>query len=204
MAQEDGVKSIIHLLTPHIAVQNNEDLGSIVIMMCGVSGPSLTHHGPRNVDQIGAGKSTLSYAIVEAFPSFTCLSIDAIIAERHGIFSVDYPASEYDARSADAREVFSAKLVQLLEQKKHVVLDRSFYAKKHRDEFRDLVERASGRLVLVYLKAERDVLWKRICERREKGVNAHSAREIGLALLGQFVEGFEAPEGEGEIIITVE
>jgi hypothetical protein len=110
-------------------------------MMRGVSGPSLTRHGPRNVDQIGAGKSTLSYAIAEAFPSFTCLSIDATVAERHGIFNVDDPASEYETRSADARRVFSEKLDELLEQKKHVVLDRSFYAKKHRDEFKALVER---------------------------------------------------------------
>jgi predicted kinase len=92
----------------------------------------------------------------------------------------------------------------LLEKKKNIVLDRSFYARSHRDEFRVLVERAGGRVVLVYLKAERDLLWKRICERRNKGVNAHSAREISPALLDQFVRGFEAPEREGQIVIIVE
>jgi predicted kinase len=151
-----------------------------------------------------AGKSTLSSAIAEAFPSFNRLSIDGIIADRHGIYNVDYPACEYEARSEDARQAFSKELDQLLEQKKHVVLDRSFYARKHRDECTAKVERAGGRCVLVYLKAERDVLWNRICERRGKGVNADSAREISPALLDQFVRGFEAPEGEGEIVITVE
>jgi predicted kinase len=152
----------------------------------------------------GAGKSTLSSAIVNAFPSFTRLSIDGIIADRHGIYNVDYPASEYAAHLEEARQVFSEEVHELLEQKKNVVLDSSFYAKKHRDEYKVKIERASGRWVLVYLKAERDVLWKRICERRGKGVNADSAREISPALLDQFVQGFEGPEGEGEIVITVE
>jgi gluconate kinase len=84
-----------------------------------------------------------------------------------------------------------------------VVLDRSFYAKSHRDELRGVVERACGRVILVYLKADRDLLWKRICDRRAKGVNAHSAREISQALLDQFVRGFEAPLDEGEIVINV-
>ena len=152
----------------------------------------------------GAGKSTLSSAIVDDFPSFTRVSIDAIIADRHGIYDVDYPASEYTAHLEEARQVFSEEVQKLLEQKKNVVLDRSFYDKKHRDEYKAKVELASGRLVLVYLKVERDVLWKRICERREKGVNADSAREISGDLLDQFVQGFDVPKGEGEIVITVE
>jgi predicted kinase len=104
----------------------------------------------------------------------------------------------------EARQVFLEEVHELLKQKKNVVLDRSFYAKKHRDEYKARVECASGRWVLVHLRAERDVLWKRICDRREKGVNADSAREISPALLDQFVQGFEVPEGEGEIVITVE
>jgi predicted kinase len=151
----------------------------------------------------GAGKSTLSSAIVNAFPSFTCLSIDAIIADRHGIYNVDYPASEYGAHLEEARQVFLEETHELLEKKNNVILDSSFYAKKRRDEYKAIVECANGRLILVYLKAERDVLWKRICERREKGLNAHSAREITPALLDQFVQGFEAPDGEGEIVIPV-
>jgi predicted kinase len=141
---------------------------------------------------------------VDAFPSFTRVSIDNILADRHGIYNVDYAASEYAARLEEARQVFSEEIDALLEQKKNVVLDSAFYAKKQRDEYKAMVERASGRLVLVYLKAERDVLWKRICERRRKEVNADSVREISSALLDQFVRGFEVPEDEGAIVITVE
>lgn len=141
---------------------------------------------------------------MDAFPSFTRVSIDNILADRHGIYNVDYAASEYAARLEEARQVFSEEIDALLEQKKNVVLDSAFYAKKQRDEYKAMVERASGRLVLVYLKAERDVLWKRICERRRKEVNADSVREISSALLDQFVRGFEVPEDEGAIVITVE
>ena len=140
---------------------------------------------------------------MDAFPSFTRLSIDAIIADHHGIYNVDYPASEYETYLEEARQVFLEKVHELLKQKKVMVLDRSFYAKRHREEYKAEVENASGRLILVYLKAERDVLWKRICERRKNGINADSAREISPALLDQFVQGFEVPDGEGEIIITV-
>jgi predicted kinase len=157
-----------------------------------------------NIDPKGAGKSTLSAAIVNAFPSFTHLSIDAILADRHGIYKVDYPASEYAVHLEEARQLFLEEARELLKRKKNVVLDSSFYAKKHRDEYKAEVELASCRWILVYLKVERDVLWKRICERRGKGVNADSAREISPALLSQFVHGFEVPEGEGEIVIRGE
>src|ERR1700753_4137181 len=110
----------------------------------------------KTLTKKGAGKSTLSSAIVNAFPLFTCLSIDAIIADRHGIYNVDYPASEYEAHQEEARQVFLEETHELLEKKNNVILDSSFYDKKRRDEYKAIVECAKGRLILVYLKAERD------------------------------------------------
>jgi hypothetical protein len=53
MEQEESVKGILDLLAPHLAVQNNGKSGSIVVMMCGVSGSSsyllITDRG--NIDQ---------------------------------------------------------------------------------------------------------------------------------------------------------
>jgi predicted kinase len=138
------------------------------------------------------------------FPSFTRLSIDGILASRHGIYSVDYPATEYAAHLEEARQLFATQAREMLDRKKDVVLDSSFYAKRQRDEYRVMIDEAGGRLVLVYLKADREVLWKRICARREKGVNADSARNINPELLDHFVMGFEAPEGEGEIVVTTD
>lgn len=86
---------------------------------------------------------------------------------------------------------------------RNVVLDRSFYARQDRDEFKARIEAAGGKWILVYLKAERDVLWRRIRQRRENGINADSALDIKEDLLDAYVGGFEAPEGEGEIVIEV-
>ncbi len=151
----------------------------------------------------GAGKSTLSRAIVEAFPSFSLVSIDAIIGARHGIYNVDYPPSEYAAHQAEARQVFLETVQMLLRRRENMVLDRSFYAKQDRDAYKSIVEKAGGRWILVYLNAKRRLLWERICERREKGVDADSALEISEELLDQYIEGFEVPRGEGEIVIQV-
>jgi predicted kinase len=101
----------------------------------------------------------------------------------------------------EARQLFAAQTRELLSQRKNAVLDSSFYAKKQRDEYRKMIDEADGRLVLVYLTAEQDVLWKRICARREKCVDADSAREITPELLDQFVRSFEVPEAEGEIVM---
>lgn len=84
-----------------------------------------------------------------------------------------------------------------------VVLDRSFYARADRDKFRAMSEAAGARCVLVYLRAGREVLWRRICERRAAGVDADSALEISEGLLEKYVDGFEEPVGEGEIVFQV-
>ena len=81
------------------------------------------------------------------------------------------------------------------------MLDRSFYAKQDRDEFKALVESHGARWVLVYFRVEKQLLWQRIRDRREKEVNANSALDISRELLEEYVRGFENPDGEGEIIV---
>jgi len=149
----------------------------------------------------GAGKTTLTKSILKAFPSFNRISIDAIIGRRHGIYNADYPPSEHQAHQDEACKIYEAECRSLLQEKKDIVLERSFYAKEDREEYKRLVEEAGGRWILVYLKADRDLLWKRICERRADGINADCALDISPELLDQYVEGFEAPVNEGEIVI---
>ena len=40
MEQKESLKRTIDLLEPHLALQNNDELESIVVMICGVSGQS--------------------------------------------------------------------------------------------------------------------------------------------------------------------
>jgi len=154
--------------------------------------------------RLGAGKSTLAKAIIAAYPAWTRLSIDTILAERRGIWGVDYPPELYETYQDEAEKVLNASLDELLRQGKNAVLDRSFYAREDREEIKGRIEAAGGRWCLVYLKADRDLLWRRIRERREKGINADSALDIKEELLDSYVEGFEAPQGEGEIVVDVE
>lgn len=81
------------------------------------------------------------------------------------------------------------------------MLDRSFYAKEDRDYFKTMIEASCARWVLVYLKLETEILWSRICDRRKEEINANSAFDISVELFKRYVDGFEHPDGEGEIIV---
>ena len=80
-------------------------------------------------------------------------------------------------------------------------MDRAFYAKEDRELYTQIVEQGGGRTVLVYFKVPKDTLWQRICARREAGVNADCALEISRERLDFYFDGFEVPDGEGEIVI---
>ncbi|KAH8902908.1 ATP/GTP-binding protein [Coniochaeta sp. PMI_546] len=185
MAGTEG--SVPDNVKPHL-LRSEQDPRPVVLMTCGIA---------------GSGKSTLAKAVVAAFPSFVRVSIDQIIHSRHGIYGVDYPREKYDEYMDEADEIYETQFRQLLRDRKDIVLDRSFYDKADREEFKAMVEEAGARWVLVYFKADRDLLWKRICERRARGINADSALEISEALLDSYVKGFDVPVGEGEIVIDV-
>jgi len=88
-----------------------------------------------------------------------------------------------------------------------VILERSFYAKEDRDEYRNMARDAGARVVLVFLKAEGDegkaLLWRRICKRSEGAKTANSALDISRALFEMYWEDFEDPEREEEMVIKV-
>lgn len=95
------------------------------------------------------------------------------------------------------------RFLELLRAKKDVVLDRSFWAKEDREKCYALCRREGvAAWKLVYLRARKDFLGRRIQERRKKGVNADSALEISEELLEQYWDGFQAPgkDEEPEII----
>jgi predicted kinase len=151
----------------------------------------------------GAGKSTLAKLVAITHLSFTRVSIDAIVAEKHGLWGNDYAPDRYESYLDEAEEESIRRLRKLLSEKRDVVLDRSFWRKADRESVRKIVEDGGGRWVLVYLKAERDVLWRRIQKRQEGGRDADSAYWITEKVLDGYVKGFEAPDGEGELVVEV-
>ncbi|KAF5594998.1 integral membrane protein PTH11 [Fusarium pseudocircinatum] len=176
-----------------------QDGSPIVVMTCGIA---------------GAGKSTLAKAIVAQLPNFKRLSNDQIIYESHGLYKIDYHADQYEVYQQEASQKLIAELERILQNKANdVVLDLSFYDKEYRDEYKDIVERNGGHWVLVYLDAGRDLLWNRIQRRRaerdsldakDPERNGDSAFDIDDETFAMYLDGFEPPSGEGEIVIKVE
>ncbi|KAJ1567938.1 hypothetical protein HK096_008116 [Nowakowskiella sp. JEL0078] len=161
----------------------------VVVMTCAVS---------------GAGKTTLSKAICKNSPSFVRLSVDEYIWAKYGCYNRDYTPKQYASLQLEARIALKEELITLLRSnEKNVVVDFAFWSKKFRDEWRDIAEQEGARVVLVHLKANRDLLVRRIMERREKGIDANSAAELTPEIIDQYIAGFEVPQGEGEIVLLV-
>jgi predicted kinase len=95
----------------------------------------------------------------------------------------------------------------LLLDKRDVILERAFYAKEDRDMYRKMAEEAGARVVLVFLKADgekgKEVLWERIRTRSKEVKTADTAYDITRETFEMYWAGFENPEGEGEIVVSV-
>ncbi|KEF62808.1 uncharacterized protein A1O9_00781 [Exophiala aquamarina CBS 119918] len=185
--QQPSKPVIPDVLVP-LLQRTEADPRPIVVMTCGIA---------------GAGKSTLAKAIAASPHNFTRLSIDNILFSRHGLYGTDYPPSLLATYQDEADSIFHSETKSQLLEKINLVLDRAFYAKADRDEYRSLAEQAGARVVLVFLEASRDVLWRRIQQRKAAGRDADSALEIPEELLDSYLAGFERPVGEGEVVLQV-
>ncbi|KAI5366445.1 Putative P-loop containing nucleoside triphosphate hydrolase [Septoria linicola] len=159
----------------------------LFIMMCGIA---------------GSGKTTLSKAIMSLNPMiWTRLSIDEIIAEKHGLYNKDYRESEFEAYQTEAELEFRRRLDAWLADSligHGLILDRSFCSRKDRDEFRKIIEQGDAESRLVYLEAEKEVLWQRICDRGDIIKDANSALDISRDLFEAYVASFDRPANEQE------
>jgi predicted kinase len=157
----------------------------------------------------GSGKTTLAKAIQSTHPNFHRLSGDEMIYQKHGIYGVDYAASPtlYAQYQAEKDEIYLSTFQILLAEKKDVILERSFYAREDREEYRRMADNAGARVVLIFLKAEgeegKKTLWERICKRSEGMKTADSALDISREVFEGYWSGFEDPVDEGEIVVHV-
>ena len=145
-------------------------------------------------------------SIVAHHPHFTRISMDAIIFRAHGIYGVDYPASAslYAQYNDEADVVYIETFRRLLAEGKDVAFERSCYAKEDRDEWRRIADEGGARVVLVFLRArDKEVLWERICRRSKAEKTADNALDISRETFEMYWDGFESPEGEGEITIDI-
>lgn len=125
----------------------------------------------------------------------------------HGLYKIDYPAEKYDEYLDEAQDYVKKELVRLLKEGKDIVLDLAFWNKKYREEYYELVEGAGGRRVLVFLDVEKDLLWKRVQGRRARrdieGRDGDCAYDVEEDVFDMYCDGFERPEGEGEVRVVI-
>lgn len=130
--------------------------------------------------------------------------------EKHGRYKLDYDASLYDQYMDEAQPVYEARLKDLLARGRDVVLDRSFYAREDRDAFKAMIEAGGGRWILIYHRcADIQALWRRVEARVATRGTLGGVREgdatfdITREVFDGWWSGFEAPEGEGEVVFDV-
>ncbi|KAK7924316.1 ATP GTP-binding protein [Apiospora marii] len=182
--------SVLERIRPHLE-RSQGDQRPVVLMTCGIA---------------GSGKTTLAKAVLSELPQFTRLSGDEIIHEKHGLYGVDYPADDalYQQYQEENDAIILQRFHSLLDEGRDVVLDRSFYAKEDRDEFKQIIDEWGGRWVLVFFKAvDKEKLWARIQHRSAQPKEANSALDISRETFEMYCSGFEDPQGEGEIVVEI-
>lgn len=161
----------------------SENNSTLVVLMCGVA---------------GSGKTTFSKKL-EA-EGFVRLSIDEEVWSTYGRYGVDYPPEKYGEYLEESHKRIRNKLIKLTQENRKIVLDSSFWSRAERDEYKQLTEENGGKWKLIYLKVDANELRRRLKIRSER-FDANAAFPITEEILSSFLEGFEEPEGEGEIVI---
>lgn len=156
---------------------------SLIVLMCGIA---------------GSGKTTFSQNLEKY--GYVCLSIDEEVWSINGRYGIDYPVEKYREYLDEAHIRLRNKLVKLIEDKKQVVVDSSFWNRLERDEYKRHIENSGGKWSLIYLKVHPDELRKRLKIRSQR-FDANAAFTITEEILTTFLNGFEEPRDEGEIVI---
>jgi predicted kinase len=153
------------------------------ILLCGIS---------------GAGKTTAAKHLESK--GFLRLSIDEEIWSTNGRYGIDYPAAEYPNLQKQAASAIWARLEQHLRDQTPVVVDNSFWSRTTRDRYKQLIESHQRPWMLIYLKVPPEILRARLLARQSR-FDANAAFPIGDDLLNKYLESFQPPSGEGELIL---
>lgn len=146
----------------------------------------------------GSGKTT--YAKELEGEGYVRLSVDEEVWRRFGRYGSDYAAEDHARVSDVAEGVLRRRLLDLIAEGRDVVVDLSFWQRATREHYKRLVRDAGARWRLVYLQVEVDVLRRRLAERA--GRFDANAFPITDDVLTAFLDGLEAPDGEGEEVVT--
>ena len=96
--------------------------------------------------------------------------------------------------SRSARPIFPASTGS------NVVIDFSFWSKENRNFYKELIQKAGAETELVYMKASKELLQKRLYKRNQV-LNANSPFVITDEILEHHYHAFQELCGEGEKVI---
>lgn len=162
--------------------RERDDFTPLVVMMYGVA---------------GSGKTTFSQQLEKA--GFVRLSIDEEIWATNGRYGIDYPIEKIEEFKKEAESKLRNRLIKLIHDKRHVVIDFSFWNRVSRDQYKQLIEKNGGKWKLIYLKVHPDDLRDRLKIRNNRfDANASPITE---EILTSYLTSFETPKGEGELVI---
>jgi predicted kinase len=177
MREKGHLNDLIH--------QSQEGTCPLVVLMCGVA---------------GSGKTIFAQHLEKE--GFVRLSIDEEIWATHGRYGIDFSEDKYEKYKDEAEVKLRHQMVTLIQNKQHVVVDFSFWQRSRREGYKQLIEDAGGEWRLVYLKVHPDDLRERL-KIRSRRFDANAAFPITEAVLTSFLNDFEVPDGEGEIVIEL-
>jgi predicted kinase len=136
-----------------------------------------------------------------------------IIASRGTYDSSTFTSDTISQYQSEAETTLISQLTTLLKQAEHdIVLDLSFYSNEWRNETRAMIEkegRGRHEVLLVVFRGEEEFIWRRIESRNvlfESKLEERRELEgvvVSREMLRAWKEGFEWPDGEGEIIVWI-
>lgn len=154
-----------------------------IVMLCGLP---------------GSGKTTHTAELMQE-RDYLKFSIDEAVFERHGRYNVDYHHLDYRRLETETYEELDKELVCALERGRSAILDYGFWLRQQREKYKLIAQTMGSQARLLYFKADRDVLRKRLELRNQR--EDPNALHVDEDLFERMHLRFEEPKNEGEIII---
>jgi len=146
----------------------------------------------------GSGKTTYANKLI-ADNNVTKVSIDETMTELFGVVGKDFALEDYSQNKKLVMELVKKQIADNISDDKSLVLDFGVWKKKDRDYFKSLVENNGGECKLIYFKASKDTLIKRLNKRRE--IENGKLFSITESMLDESIDKFEEPIGENAEVI---
>ncbi|MGI8307144.1 AAA family ATPase [Saccharopolyspora hattusasensis] len=142
----------------------------------------------------GSGKSTYARRLEDQ--GVIRLSVDEVLAQRHGRYGIDYPHPRHGELQAPILAELTDRMVTLLREGRSVAFDHGLWTRANRDAYKKLVHDAGASWTLLYFAAPKDVLLARLSQRNTEADDNAEVLNISPGALDDFYSRFEEPTAD--------